>query len=99
MADNKKRTSKVKTKKTSTQVEFKLQTMDIVRNLLESQGLKVIDCRIEKNRIEGSTRFTLFVRSQNADLKISFISKPDKKSPYYVEVDEVLGEDLCDDEE
>ena len=91
-----KTTSKVKTKKLSAQVQFKLNTMDEVKKLLISKGLKVVDCR--EISLEGATKFTLFARGENADLKMSFISKPDKKSPYYESVDDALGEELCDDE-
>lgn len=90
------KTSKVKTKKMSEQVAQKLSLMDSVKEFLQSQDLKIVDCR--EIQIEGATKFTLFVRSDVADCKISFISKPDKKSPYYLGVDEVLGEELCDDE-
>lgn len=88
--------SKIKTKKLSAQVSQKLALMDDVKEFLQSQGLKIVDCR--EISIEGATKFTLFVRSDTSDCKISFISKPDKKSPYYDSVDEALGEDLCDDE-
>lgn len=88
--------SKIKTKKMSAQVIQKLSLMDNVKEFLQSQDFKIVDCR--EIQIEGATKFTLFIRTDEADCKISFISKPDKKSPFYESVDEVLGEELCDDE-
>lgn len=90
-------TSKLKKKTASAQVSNKNELMDIVKEAFQQKNCKVVDCR--EVGLEGATKFTLFVRSDKADCKISFVSKPDKKSPYYSAVDEALGEKLCDDEE
>lgn len=90
-------TSKLKKKALSAQVSNKNELMDIVKDVLSNNNYKVVDCR--EVGLEGATKFTLFARSGKADCKISFISKPEKKSAYYSAVDEALGEALCDDKE
>lgn len=90
-------TSKLKKRALSAQVSNKNQLMDLIKETLASNGFTVVDCR--EVGLEGATKFTLFARNNKADCKISFISKPDKKSPYYSAVDEALGESLCDDKE
>lgn len=91
--------SKLKSKELSAQVSAKLGIMDLVKSALESAGYKTVDARSVPYKLDGATKYTIFARSENADCKISFVSKPDKKSPFYMVVDEVLDEDLCDDEE
>lgn len=89
--------SKVKTKVVSNQVATKNDLMDSVKAMMTERGFQVVDCR--QTPLTGATKFTLYIRTDKADCKLSFISKPDKKSPYYAGVDEALGQDLCDDEE
>lgn len=90
-------TSKLKKKALSAQISNKNELMDIVKDVLSNSNYKVVDCR--ETGLEGATKFTLFARGDRADCKISFVSKPDKKSPFYGAVDEALGEELCDDKE
>ena len=90
-------TSKLKKKALSAQVSNKTSLMDLIKETLESNNYKVVDCR--EVGLEGATKFTLFARGNKADCKISFVSKPEKKSPFYSAVDEALGEELCDDKE
>lgn len=91
--------SKLTSKTLSSQVSTKLEIMDIVKNALETNGVKIVDARSVPYKLDGATKYTIFGRTEKADVKISFISKPDKKSPFYQVVDEVLDEELCDDEE
>lgn len=91
--------SKLKSKELSKQIQTKLSIMDIVSNALENGGYKIVDARSVPYKLDGATKYTIFARGTEADCKISFVSKPDKKSAYYSVVDEVLNEDLCDDEE
>lgn len=85
-------------KEASVQMKMKMEVMDIVAKALEDSGYNVQDCRLVQGKIDGATKFTLFVRGDNADIKVGFTSKPDKKSPYYIQMDELLGEEKCTDE-
>lgn len=93
--------SSKKIKTVSNQIKNKIHTMDIVIQALENEGYQVLDCRKDEEAVEGATKYTLFVRSDLADCRINFVSKPDKKSPFYKQIDDVLelGEKgLCTDE-
>ena len=92
------KTSKIKTKKVSKQIENKTKVIKLVKEFLQNQGYEIVDCN--ETPIEGVTKYTLFARDpEKADVRINFISKPDKKSPFYSVVDEALEQDLCNDEE
>lgn len=93
-----KKTSKIKTKTVSKQIQNKTKIIKLVKEFLQSQGYEIVDCNVMP--IEGVTKYTLFARDpEMADVRINFVSKPDKKSPFYSVVDEALEQDLCDDEE
>ena len=93
-----KTTSKIKTKKVSNQIQNKTKVIKLVKEFLQNQGYEIVDCN--ETPIEGVTKYTLFARDpEKADVRINFISKPDKKSPFYSVVDEALEQDLCNDEE
>lgn len=84
-------------KEASAQMKMKMEVMDIVLKALEDNGYIAQDCRLVQGKIDGATKFTLFARGSEADIKIGFTSKPDKKSPYYVQMDELTGEEKCTD--
>lgn len=87
-----KKTSK---KAVSAQVKGKLEVKSKIKEHLLTLGYKIVDC--EETPIDSVTKFTLYARDEDSDVMIKIVSKPDKKSPFYEEVDEVLEEDKCTD--
>lgn len=76
-------------KKESAQTIAKKNIKAMLKNFFEENNFPVIDCG--EYQVEGLTKFTLLVRDETADVRVSIVSSPDKKPARFEVMDDILN--------